>query len=48
VESGADLTLPNNTVDFLIKEAWANVAGNGEASEAMSIAAYLRSAAPDK
>lgn len=48
VESGADLTLPNNTVDFLIKEGWANVAGNGEASEAMSIAAYLRSVAPDK
>ncbi|QMW01079.1 ankyrin repeat domain-containing protein [Spirosoma foliorum] len=42
VEAGADLTLPINNVDFLIKVGWEGVAGNGEASEAQSIAAYLR------
>ena len=45
VEAGADLALPNNTIDFLIKVGGEGVSGNGEASEAMSIASYLRSMA---
>ncbi|MVM33091.1 hypothetical protein GO755_23825 [Spirosoma sp. HMF4905] len=43
VESGADLSMPVNNVDFLIKVGWEGVAGNGEASEAISIAYFLRS-----
>ncbi|GAB3951278.1 hypothetical protein GCM10028805_31080 [Spirosoma harenae] len=45
VESGADLTLPIHNVEFLIEEAWKSVGHNGDASEALSIAAYLRSLA---
>jgi hypothetical protein len=44
VESGADLTIPTNAPEFLIKEAWKFVAGVNEASEAISIAYYLRNA----
>lgn len=40
VEAGANLTLPMNNVDSLIKVGWEGVAGNGEASEALSIATF--------